>query len=84
MTRCENAVAKNVGKLMAGLIKCHIARASGKLVDDTAEEACEATAQTKFQVTNPQGCTACTNLVALSATVETLIDNANGLAYCAP
>src|SRR5689334_1597907 len=38
---CENSVAKAISKYSACVIKCHISRASGKLADDTAEDACE-------------------------------------------
>jgi len=41
--KCENAVAAAAAKAFQCLMHCHIARASGKLADEAAEEACERT-----------------------------------------
>ena len=38
---CENAVEKALAKALACIAKCHQMRATGKLVDDVAEENCE-------------------------------------------
>src|SRR5689334_12038385 len=38
---CENAVGKDVAKLVACIGKCHAARAAGKITDDAGEENCE-------------------------------------------
>jgi hypothetical protein len=84
VTKCENVIAKNAGKLVDAIAKCHIARAVGKLANDTVEDQCEATAKTKFEVTKVAGCTTCTDLTTLADVVESAVDSANGLVYCAP
>jgi hypothetical protein len=38
---CESGIAKAVGKAAVCIGKCHAGRSSGKLADDTAENACE-------------------------------------------
>src|SRR5262249_37571022 len=68
ISRCENKVAKAVGKLAAGIIKCHAARVSGKLADDSAEDTCEGTAITKFGATSTTGCDSCTTTQSASTT----------------
>ncbi len=80
---CENRVNKAVGKLVASLVKCHASRATGKLADAAAEDACEGTALTKFGATKTSGCDPCTNLGTLGAFVETTVDGSNNLVYCA-
>jgi hypothetical protein len=80
VTKCK--VAKQTSKLIAALVKCHIARASGKLADDTAEDQCEATAETKFEVTKLTGCAACTVLTTLATATEGLVDSDSKHVYC--
>ena len=82
ITKCENGVGKAVSKLVAGIIKCHATRASGKLADDAAEDACEDKLITKFNATKTKGCSACTALPALASTVESILDAGNDLVYC--
>jgi len=84
VTVCENNVAKAVGKLVIGIEKCHADRAAGKLTDDTTEDQCEATVETKFETTKVTGCTSCTVLSTLASSVEKTYDQANNLFYCAP
>ena len=63
-------------------MKCHISRVSGKLADDTAEEACETTAKMAFTTkTKTAGCDPCVNLTALSGLAEVGADGGSG--YCA-
>ena len=83
ITKCENGVNKAVGKLVVAIAKCHASRATGKLADDTAENACEGAALTKFGTTKTAGCDPCTNLGTLGTFVETTVDGANNLIYCA-
>jgi cysteine-rich repeat protein len=45
--KCQITVAKALGKAAACLFKCEIARATGKLADAAAEDACENTAPSK-------------------------------------
>jgi hypothetical protein len=55
---------------------------SGKLADDSAEEACEATAKTAFSTkTKMVGCDPCVNLATLSVLAEAGADGS--AAYCA-
>src|SRR5438067_1316588 len=39
--KCENSVAKNLGKAAACILGCHKKRAKRSLADDTAEDNCE-------------------------------------------
>jgi hypothetical protein len=82
-TKCENGVNKAVGKLVGSIVKCHASRAIGKLADDTAEDACEQTALTKFGKTKTAGCDPCTDLGTLGTFVETQADTTNAVVYCA-
>jgi hypothetical protein len=81
-TKCANVVEKAAGKLLAGLLKCHSARASGKLVNDTTEDACETTAKGNFGTKKTAGCDPCVNLTTIGNTVESALDAYNGLIYC--
>jgi mRNA-degrading endonuclease toxin of MazEF toxin-antitoxin module len=83
ITKCENGVNKAVGTLVGAISKCHALRASGKLTDDTMEDACEQKGLTKFGKTKITGCDSCTNLGTLGSFVETTTDGANALVYCA-
>jgi len=83
LEKCENGVAKGVGKLVASFVKCHNARVIGKTTDDAGEDACEAAAKTKFTTkTKTVGCAACTNLGSIANTVEALVDADNGAVFC--
>jgi len=82
VTKCENTVGKGVAKLVGAIVKCHASRVSGKLADDSAENACEGAAETKFEATKTAGCTACTNLASTAAAVEGLVDGNNNKVYC--
>lgn len=83
IAKCESGIAKSGGKLVGAIIKCHIARAAGKLVDDAAEDACEAKAKASYAKTKTDGCTGCTQtLIASGDSVETQLDAANALVYC--
>ena len=41
--KCENSVAKSLGKAAACILRCHKKRASGVFADDAAEDDCETT-----------------------------------------
>src|SRR5262249_60178507 len=82
ITKCENAVGKAVGTLVKSIGKCTASRASGKLKDDTAEDACEQKALTKFGTTKTKGCSGCTDLSTLGPAVEALLDTNNTQVYC--
>jgi hypothetical protein len=90
VAKCEDTVNKLVGKAVGCIIKCHSARASGKLADDTAEDACEKnnaghSCLEKFQasVAKLTGCPPCLNSATLASTIETTLDAGNSLTYCA-
>ena len=82
-TKCSLTVSKGVGKLVAAIGKCHASRAVGKLADDTAEDACESAAVTKFGTTKTTGCPACVNVGTIGTQVASLVDSNNVLTYCA-
>src|SRR5262245_11038177 len=92
--KCELGVAKAVSKAVGCVIKCHASRASGKLADDTAEDACEKnnagkSCLEKFQasVTKAQGkdtsggCN-CISGTTLAGTIESQLDVNTALVYC--
>jgi hypothetical protein len=96
--KCEDGVNKLVGKAVACVIKCHNDRASGKLADDTAENACETTNNpttgkacldkfqagvTKAQSKDTSGGCGCINGATLAATIEGVLDGGNNLTWCA-
>jgi hypothetical protein len=93
--KCEASVAKAVSKAVACVIKCHASRASGKLADDTAEDACEknnagksclekfTASVTKAQTKDTSGGCNCVNGTALANTIESVFDGSNSLTYCA-
>jgi hypothetical protein len=83
IAKCEMGVGKAVGKYVAGELACHAARATGKLPDQPAEEACEATSTTKFNATKTVGCTPCVNLAVIGGAIHGLIDSNNDKIYCA-
>jgi hypothetical protein len=90
---CESAVGKIAGKYVTCVIKCHKARAKGKLVDDTQEDACERLngghgCEDKFNkvlnklATKCPGSCAVANGPGLKALAESVLDGANGNVYC--
>jgi len=82
VTKCESGVAKAASKLAGSILKCHTARARGKLASETAEDACETTALTTFGATKTAGCAACTNLTTLGAAIEAALDSNNNKVAC--
>jgi len=92
---CEASIAKAVSKAVACVIKCHASRASGKLADDTAEDACEknnagksclekfTASVTKAQTKDTSGLCNCANGTTLANTIEAVLDGSNSLTYCA-
>ena len=88
--KCEETIGKAVGKAVGCIGKCTAKRSSGSFTDDTAEDACEKnnagkSCLEKFQasVAKLTGCPPCLNAAALSTTIETTLDGANSLTYCA-
>src|ERR1041384_4937941 len=45
VAKCEERVAKELGKAANCVLGCHRKRAKGSLADDTAEDTCESTGQ---------------------------------------
>ena len=90
--KCEAGAGKAADKLIACIFKCHASRASGKLADDTAEDACEKTlagkscaAKFTASIAKLSGCPACINgttMANLAGTTETLLDGNNATIYC--
>src|SRR6516165_7870796 len=90
--KCEAGAAKAAGKLVACIMKCHASRASGKLADDTAEDACEKTlagkscaAKFTLAISKLKGCPACINgttMANLAGLTETVLDGNNSTIYC--
>jgi len=96
---CENAVGKNVGKLVACVGKCHAARASLKITDDAGEDACETNnagksckerfvaAMGKLGPKCPGQCSVTNGAdngpSGTSQKVLDLVNGANNLVYCA-
>jgi hypothetical protein len=86
VTKCEVKLGKGVSKLAANILKCHALEASGKLANDAAEDACEATAINNFEThppfPKPTGCPlGCLGLGTAAAVVSSA-DNENALVYC--
>jgi hypothetical protein len=93
--KCEASVAKAVSKAVACVIKCHASRASGKLADDTAEDACEknnagksclekfTASVTKAQAGDTSGGCNCVSGTGLAGTIESQLDINSALTYCA-
>jgi hypothetical protein len=87
--KCEDGVGKATAKAIACIIKCHKARADGKLADDTAEDSCEKGASPssclgKFTTaTGKLSCPPCVDAAGLFNFIETTVDNVNGGVYCA-
>lgn len=79
VTKCQNGVAKAVGKLVGAIGKCTAAVVQGKATDD---QACDAAVLKKFGATKTAGCDSCTNLPTVGSVVETMVNNTNGLVYC--
>src|SRR5437762_13993827 len=96
--KCENSVAKNLGKAAACILGCHKKRAKGSLADDTAEDNCEnnlpaaADCKGKYDAVTgnssninascPPGLDSTTR-ANLFGTVESLLDGSNDKIYCA-
>ena len=93
VTKCEVAAATNVSKLVACIIKCHESRATGKLADQTAEEACEQTdpkksclakyQKTEASINKKGGCPPCLDQDANAANAMAILDGDNGQNFCA-
>jgi hypothetical protein len=89
IAKCESSVGKNVGKLITGLLTCHVKTADaglkGKPFD---EETCETTAISKFNAANTKltGCPAClsSGFGSFATIIEPFVDGANGDLYCSP
>ena len=91
--KCEATAAKAENKLISCIFKCHASRASGKLADDTAEDACEKTlagtscaAKFTLAISKLSGCPSCINgttMANLAGLTEGLIDGNNSTIYCA-
>jgi len=92
--KCELSVAKAVSKAVGCIGKCTASRASGKLADDTAEDACEknnagksclekfTASVTKAQSKDTSGGCNCIDATTLAGTIETTLDAGNSLTYC--
>jgi hypothetical protein len=82
--KCENTVGKAAAKAIACIIKCHFARAKGKLTDDTAEDGCESgpspsSCNSKYTNAAAKGCPCDPNLFDF---IESQVDGVNGSVYC--
>ena len=92
IAKCEAGAGKAVDKLIACILKCHASRASGKLADDTAEDACEKTLAGKsctalfaLAIAKLKGCPACINgttMGNLAGLTENVLDRNNSTVYC--
>ena len=90
--KCEAGAAKAADKLIACILMCHASRVSGKLADDTAENACETglagkscTAKFAASIAKLSGCPSCINgttMANLAGLTESLIDVNNSTVYC--
>ena len=94
VAKCEKKVSKLNAMLIACTMNCHRLRASGKLADDTAEEACEETnvkgkgCRDKYNkaVAKLTGCPPCLDGSAVANLAESSTDAPDaldGLIYCA-
>jgi len=93
-SKCESGIAKAVGKAFACIGKCHAGRSSGKLADDTAEDACEnnnagksclerfRASVAKAQSKDTTGGCGCVNAPELANLIEAESDTINGNTYC--
>jgi hypothetical protein len=93
--KCQAGAAKAELKQIGCMFKCHASRASGKLADDTAEDACEkslaagsTSCEAKFAaaIAKLSGCPTCVNgtsMAGLATLTEALIDSNNSTIYCA-
>ena len=89
---CENAVGKNVSKLVACISKCHAARAAGKITDDAGEDACETnnagkSCKERFVAAMgklaPKCPSQCSVNPGTGTAVLAIVDTHNNLVYCA-
>jgi hypothetical protein len=95
VAKCETKASKAAAKLVACIFKCHDSRASGKLADDTAEDACEkgltgkkpsCAAAFANSIAKLKGCPPCINgsaMASLASAAEAILDADNGMVYCA-
>ena len=87
-TKCETGVGKAAAKAIACIVKCHKARQSGKLADDTAEDDCEKGSAPKSclskynKATGKLTCDPCLDKAGLFDFVESSVDALNGSVYC--
>jgi hypothetical protein len=82
----ESKVGKNLSKFQKCALKCHEARASGKLPDSTTEENCEDACKGKYDLANtklvvPTPAT-CLNTDALRQFWQGFLDLNNNQIYC--
>ena len=86
--KCESSVSKDVSGFIKTVAKCHDSRAKGKLADDTAEDACENAAATKYDLKFAKVASLCataapcTNWPAVRDLARGLLDGNNGSVYC--
>jgi tyrosinase len=82
---CEDGAAKALAKLIVGITKCHRNRARGKLIDHTAEEACEDKAKLIFdkKATLLSACPPCLNFGTVKTQYESALDANTNLIFCA-
>jgi len=90
---CENAVGKLVGKYIACVLKCHVARAGGKTTTDAQEDACESAnggkgcgdkfnaGLAKVNAKCPGSC-AVANAPSVRSLAEAVLDANLGSVYC--
>jgi hypothetical protein len=94
--KCQVSISKAASKALSCIMRCHDSRASGKLADETAEEACETANDGKsclakyFKSTTSAvakgGCPPCSvsTVSLIAATTEAIVDGQNELIYCSP
>ena len=90
--KCESGAAKAADKLIACILMCHASRVSGKLADDTAENACETGLAGKscfasftLAISMLKGCPSCINgmtMADLAFLTASRIDGNNSAVYC--
>ena len=86
--KCENSVAKSLGKAAACILGCHKKRAKGSLADDTAEDNCESgpdPKSCKSKYVKAAAAAPCPPQCdpGFFAFIETNVDLVNGSVYCA-
>jgi hypothetical protein len=84
LMKCENRVAKGIGKVVKSFAKCAAIRATGK-TDESAKDACQAAAVSALtSKTKLDGCGECTDLATGASTMEADANTTNAGVYCAP